>query len=109
MKGAGRPPKARRLTLVEEAFSTLPERYLGAEPGFRATYHVCLGDLGHTWEVRLSGDKARAGRGITCRDPDVTIGTDSATWLRLREGVLSGIEAFWERKLYARGDLDLAV
>ena len=41
--------------------------------------------------------------------PDVTIGTDAATWLRLREGELSGLEAFSERRLYARGDLDLAV
>jgi pimeloyl-ACP methyl ester carboxylesterase len=105
----GPPPRARRLALVEDAFSTLPERYLGAEPSFRATYHVCLGDLGHTWEVRLHGDRARAGRGITSAEPDVTIGTDSATWLALREGTLSGIEAVWQRKLYARGDLDLAV
>jgi pimeloyl-ACP methyl ester carboxylesterase len=41
--------------------------------------------------------------------PDVTIGTDSETWLRLREGGLSGVEAFHQRLLYARGDLDLAV
>ena len=59
----GPPSRARRLALVEEAFSTLPERYLGAAPDFRATYHVCLGDLGHTWEVRLHGDRARAGTG----------------------------------------------
>ena len=44
----------------ESAFRTLPERYLGAEPGFDATYHCALGDVGHTWEVRCT-DARRAG------------------------------------------------
>jgi pimeloyl-ACP methyl ester carboxylesterase len=39
----------------------------------------------------------------------VIIGTDSATWLALREGRLSGLDAFSQRRLYARGDLDLAI
>jgi len=95
--------------MVEEAFRTLPERYLGAEQGFDATYHVRLGDLGQTWEVRLTEHGARVRKGVTRRRPDVVIGTDSDTWLALREGELSGIEAFSQRKLYARGELDLAV
>jgi pimeloyl-ACP methyl ester carboxylesterase len=37
------------------------------------------------------------------------IGTDAATWLALREGRLSGLDAFAQRRLYVRGDLDLAV
>jgi len=98
-----------RLPLVEEAFRTLPERYLGATPGFDATYQVRLGDIGHTWEVRCTTHGARVRKGATKRRPDVVIGTDSATWLRLRAGELSGIEAFGERSLYARGNLDLAV
>jgi pimeloyl-ACP methyl ester carboxylesterase len=48
-------------------------------------------------------------RGATSRRPDVTIGTDSVTWLRLRQGDLSGTEAFSARRLYVRGNLDLAV
>jgi len=79
---------------VQEAFRTLPSRYLGAEPGFDATYHVCLGDAGHTWEVRCTTHGARVRMGATRRRPDVTIGTDARTWLQLREGELSGIEAF---------------
>jgi pimeloyl-ACP methyl ester carboxylesterase len=102
-------PHARRLALVEEAFRTLPERYLGASAGFDATYHVRLGDVGQTWEVRCTSHGARVRKGVTRREPDVVIGTDAATWLALREGRLSGIEAFWQRVLYARGDLDLAV
>ena len=53
---------------------------------------------------------ARAcGPGVQPRAPDVVIGTDAETWCALREGELSGIEAFSQRRLYARGDLDLAV
>jgi pimeloyl-ACP methyl ester carboxylesterase len=94
---------------VEDAFRTLPERYLGAEPGFDATYQIRLGDVGRTWEIRCTTHGARVRRGATRREPDVVIGTDSDTWLRLRQGDLSGIEAFGERLLYARGNLDLAV
>jgi pimeloyl-ACP methyl ester carboxylesterase len=43
------------------------------------------------------------------RDPDVVIGSDAATWLAIREGRLSGLDAFAQRRLYARGDLDLAL
>src|SRR3954447_17269418 len=105
---AGSPPHAARLSAVQQAFTSLPERYLGAEPGFDATYRIRLGDIGKTWEVRLTEGAASVRPG-TCRRPDVTIGTDAATWLRLRQGELSGIEAFSERSLYAKGDLDLAV
>ena len=94
---------------AQQAFRTLPDRYLGAEDGFDATWHVRLGDIGHTWEVRCTTHGCRVRRGITSRKPDVTIGTDAATWLALREGELSGIEAFSQRSLYARGNVDLAV
>ncbi len=94
---------------MQEAFRTLPERYLGAHADFDATYHIRLGDIGHTWEVRCTTHGARVRAGITGRAPDVVIGTDAETWLRLRRGELSGVEAFSQRQLYARGDLDLAV
>jgi pimeloyl-ACP methyl ester carboxylesterase len=98
-----------RLALVEEAFRTLPDRYLGAEQGFDATYHIRLGDVGRTWEIRCTPHGARVRAGITRREPDVVIGTDAATWMQLRLGALSGVEAFSQRLLYARGELDLAV
>ena len=94
---------------VDDAFRTLPERYLGAPPGFDATWQIRLGDLGHTWEVRCTHHGARVRRGVTGREPDVVIGTDSETWLALRAGEISGIEAFSQRRLYCRGNLDLAV
>lgn len=105
----GRPPQARRLALIDEAFHSLPDRYLGASPGFDATYHIRLGDIGRTWEVRATTHGARVRKGLTRREPDVVIGTDAATWMRLRQGDVAGIEAFSQRKLYARGNLDLAV
>src|SRR6201991_2473434 len=94
---------------VGEAFATLPARYLGAQPGFDATYHIRLGDIGRSWEVRCTALGARVRAGATRRKPDVVIGTDAETWCALRQGELSGIEAFSQRRLYARGDLDLAV
>jgi pimeloyl-ACP methyl ester carboxylesterase len=105
----GELPHARRLAHIEEAFRTLADRYLGAPQGFDATYHVRLGDVGHTWEVRCTTHGARVRRGSTRREPDVVIGTDADTWLRLRAGELSGVEAYWQRLLYARGDVDLAI
>ncbi|MDP1850339.1 MAG: alpha/beta fold hydrolase [Solirubrobacteraceae bacterium] len=101
--------RAARLAAVEAGFRSLPERYLGVEPGFDATWRIVLGDVGHTWEVRCTAHGARARKGATSRTPDVVIGTDAATWIALRCGRLSGIEAFSRRLLYARGNLDLAI
>lgn len=97
------------LAEVEEAFRTLPARYLGAERGFDATYHVRLGDVGHTFEVRCTEATVRVRKGTSRREPDVVIGTDAETWLRLRAGELAGLDAFRERTLYARGRIDLAL
>lgn len=105
----GPAPHEGSLALVEEAFRTLPDRYLGARRGFDATYRVLLGDVGHSFEVRCTESVARVHRGCTRRKPDVIIGTDATTWLRLRRGDLNGIDAYSQRLLYARGDLDLAV
>jgi pimeloyl-ACP methyl ester carboxylesterase len=102
-------PHAARLAAVEAGFRSLPERYLGADPGFDATWRIVLGDIGHTWEVRCTSHGARTRKGATGREPDVVIGSDAATWMALRSGELSGIQAFSERRLYARGNLDLAI
>lgn len=106
---AARAPHAARLAAVEAGFRSLPDRYLGAEPGFDATWRIVLGDVGHTWEVRCTTHGARARKGATGRTADVVIGTDADTWNALRRGTLSGIEAFGRRLLYARGNLDLAI
>ena len=102
------PVEQQRLSAVEDAFASLPERYLGAHPGFHASYRIELDDLGLSWAVELDEERCL----VTVspeRDPDVVIGTDAATWLKLREGQLSGLDAFRSRRLWARGNLDLAV
>jgi pimeloyl-ACP methyl ester carboxylesterase len=106
---ARRPDHNRRLCDVDEAFRSLPDRYLGADPGFDATYHITLCDLGHTWEVRCTRHAARVRKGGTRRRPDVTISTDASTWMRLRRGEFSGVEAFQRRLLSVRGNLDYAI
>ena len=102
-------PHAERLALVEKAFCSLPERFLGADSGFDATYRIRLGDLGHTWDVRCTAQAVRVCKGGTRREPDVTMSTDSETWLALRRGELSGIDAFIQRRLTVTGNLDYAI
>src|SRR3954463_1867347 len=93
---------------VDGAFASLHERYLGADQGFHASYRIELDDLGVSWAVEL--DETRCEGTVSPKqDPDVVIGTDAATWLELREGQLSGLDAFRSRRLWARGNLDLAV
>lgn len=105
----GKLPHAGRLAAVDEAFRKLPDRYLGADEGFDATYHVRLCDLGRIWEVRCTRHGARVRKGATRRQPEVTISTDSDTWMRLREGEFSGVEAFQRRRLSVSGNLDHAI
>jgi pimeloyl-ACP methyl ester carboxylesterase len=105
----GQLPHAQRLAVVDAAFRSLPDRYLGANPDFDATYHMRLCDLGHTWEVRCTSHGARVRKGATRRTPDVTLSTDADTWLRLRQGEFSGVQAFQRRLLTVRGNLDYAV
>src|SRR5436305_9459133 len=88
-----------RLSLVEQAFRSLPERYLGADAGFDCTYHIKLCDLGRTWEVRCTPQAARVRAGASRRTPDVTLTTDTDTWMRLRAGEFSGLDAFQRRVL----------
>ncbi len=104
-----RSVNAERLKAVRDAFRSLPDRFLGADPGFDATYHIKLGDLGHTWEIRCTSIAARVREGATRRPPDVTLSTDADTWLALRQGELSGIDAFEQRRLNVRGNLDYAI
>lgn len=96
------------LRQVEEVFATLPERYLGGEERRRAVVQIRLSDLGRTWEVELLPHRCKV-RTSPRSEPDVTIGTDAGTWMAVREGSLSGLDAFRERRLWARGDLDVAV
>jgi pimeloyl-ACP methyl ester carboxylesterase len=93
---------------AKDVFAELPGRYVGAAADFDVTFQIRLGDVGRTWEVRAHGSRCEV-HPSPRREPDVIIGTDASTWLALREGRMSGLDAFAQRRLYARGDLDLAL
>ncbi len=97
-----------RMRRVQEAFSELPSRYLGVPDHIEATFQIRLGDVGRTWEVIARPERCEVNPSPT-RKPDVVIGTDASTWLALREGRLSGIDAFSQRRLWVRGDIDHAL
>lgn len=103
-----RGPSDRQLRELREGFASLPERYLGAEPGFHATYRIDVSDSNDVWGVEVDHQTCEV-----IKDPgeqaDVEIRTDTRTWLRLREGELSGLDAFRQHKLSAHGKLDLAL
>src|SRR5918992_571074 len=87
----GSSMQAHRLRRVEEAFASLPDRYLGADEDYHATVQVRLADIGRTWEVVLTPERCKV-RTSPSRRADVVIGTDASTWLALREGRLSGLD-----------------
>ena len=103
----GLASRAARRVRAREAFAELPSRYLGAAARLRR--HLpdpARRRRPHLGGARLRGERCEV-RPSPAREPDVVIGTDAATWLALREGRLSGLDAFAQRRLYARGDLDL--
>lgn len=102
-------PAVQRTRRVVTAFAELPGRYLGAGADFDATFQIRLGDVGRTWEVRTHGARCEVHPSPRRDQPDVVINTDAATWLGLREGRMSGLDAFSQRLLQASGDLDLAL
>src|ERR1044072_7874734 len=96
---------------IEESFGPPPERFIPSDEPLDAAVEIELSDSGRVWRVELTheacavaeldgGDRAR---------PDVAIKTDSETWLNLRSGKLTGLEAFEARRLHISGDLALVM
>ncbi len=100
--------QGRHLAQVQDAFRTLPERYLGAPEGHEATVQIRLADIGRVYEVRCGRHSAQVRTGVSTR-PDVVVATDADTWLSLRDGELSSVAAFSAGRLTARGHLDAAI
>ena len=94
---------------VSQAFATLPERYLGAEPASTPPSRSASATSGASGRCACASRALRGAAHRRSREPDVVIGTDASTWIALREGRMSGLDAFSTRRLYARGDLDLAL
>ena len=86
---------AERLKAVKEGFRSLPDRYLGADPGFDATYHVKLvRPRPHVGDPLHAAMPPASARARPRRAPDVTIWTDADTWLALRAGRAVGDRRF---------------
>lgn len=96
-----------RLRRVCEAFATLPQRYQGCD-GRRGVCEIRLTDIHRSWRVELDSSRCRV-EARHDRKADVLIETDAGTWLALREGKLSGLDAYARRRLRVSGDIDLAV
>ena len=98
----------RRQGRVDDAFASLPERFIGLGHRAPATVEVRLAEEDRFWRVALGADGCEVTEGAGDK-PDVVIETDRNTWLALRSGRRSGLEAFRDGKLRITGDLDLAL
>ncbi|MGI8631026.1 MAG: alpha/beta fold hydrolase [Solirubrobacterales bacterium] len=105
---APRSPKDSLAQQAEQTLASLPSRYLGCGEDQEATFQLIMGDIGRRWEVQVSRARCVV-RPTPTRRADVVIGTDVRTWLDLRAGRTSSVQAVTDRKLYARGNLDLAI
>ena len=94
---------------VEDAFASLPERYLGADPGFEASYRIELEDLGTSWAVELDPEQLQ-GRGLARAAPPTSSSAPTRPpGSRSARASSPGLDAFRSRRLWARGNLDLAI
>jgi pimeloyl-ACP methyl ester carboxylesterase/putative sterol carrier protein len=93
---------------VEDAFASLPERYVGLGHRAPATVEIRLDDAEQPWQVILGPDDCAVSEGEGLK-PDVVIETDRGTWLALRSGRKTGLEAFEAGALRISGSLDLAL
>jgi pimeloyl-ACP methyl ester carboxylesterase len=96
---------------AEESFASLAGRYIPSEDPLRARAEIELRDLDRRWRIDLTGSScevAEAEGAIRRPRPDVTISTDASTWLALRAGKTTGLEAFERGNLHIAGNLALA-
>jgi pimeloyl-ACP methyl ester carboxylesterase len=104
-----RPPSIRRRQgRVDDAFASLPEHFIGLGHRAPATVEVRLAEEDRFWRVALGAEGCEVTEGAGGK-PDVVIETDRNTWLALRSGRRTGLEAFRDGKLRITGDLDLAL
>jgi pimeloyl-ACP methyl ester carboxylesterase/putative sterol carrier protein len=95
------------LELVRRRVRTLPKRFR----------EDSANGLSAEWELRVGGESfaiSVANHACTVREgagesPHAIISTEPDTWLAIDEGLITGGQAFLERRLTAQGNLDLAV
>src|SRR6266540_6730382 len=95
------------MDLVRQRVLTLPRRFKGESAnGLSAEWELRVGGQSFAISVANHGCSVREGRGNA---PQTIIATEPATWLAIDEGLLTGGQAFMDRRLTAQGNLDLAV
>jgi pimeloyl-ACP methyl ester carboxylesterase len=95
------------MDLVRQRILTLPRRFKGESAnGLSAEWELRVGGRSFAISVVDHGCSVREGPGEA---PMTIISTEPDTWLAIDEGLLTGGQAFMERRLTARGNLDLAV
>jgi pimeloyl-ACP methyl ester carboxylesterase/putative sterol carrier protein len=83
--------------------SDLPARYRGNGTGRAERVRIVAGRVSR--DVVLSPESCSVEK-LDGHRPDAEIVTDPQTWSDIQEGRLSGIEAFADRRLWARGSID---
>ncbi len=93
--------------MVRRRVRTLPRRFRGASAnGLTAEWELRVDGQSFAISVADHGCAVREGPG---KSPQVIISTEPETWLAIDEGLITGGQAFLERRLTAQGNLDLAV
>jgi pimeloyl-ACP methyl ester carboxylesterase/putative sterol carrier protein len=92
---------------VRQRVFTLPRRFRAENAnGLVAEWELRIGGRSYVVSVRDHGCTVREG---TAFEPDVVIAATPDTWFAMDEGTLTGPEAFLDRRLTLRGNLDLAL
>src|SRR6266498_1075931 len=95
------------LEIVRRRVRTLPKRFRGESAnGLSAEWELRVGGESFAISVADHGCAVREGPG---QSPQAIITTEPDTWLAIDEGLITGGQAFLERRLTAQGNLDLAV
>ena len=105
---ASKSPRASGSTdLIKKRVLALPRRFRGGSAnGLSAEWELRVGRQSFSISVANHGCTVREGPGEA---PQTIISTEPDTWLAIDEGLLTGGQAFLERRLTAQGNLDLAV
>jgi pimeloyl-ACP methyl ester carboxylesterase/putative sterol carrier protein len=105
LKTSGAPAESPEA--VARRVRTLPRRFLAdTVNGLTAEWELRIDDRPFTVSVAAGRCEVREGPALS---PATVIATDGATWLAMDEGSTQGAEAFLDRRLSVRGNLDLAV
>lgn len=93
--------------LIRDRVRSLPRRFRRASVnGLVAEWELRVG--AQTFAVSISEHVCRVSDGASAA-PEAVVSTDPETWLAIDEGLLTGGQAFLERRLAVVGNLDLAV